>query len=186
MVEARDGVVLQDPDRKFRMAGDRGTYDLANDVGTVDRSPVLTWLRDKDSARVTSREMTWNQKESRAVATGNVKLVSGASVMTCDTVIYLTGPDSGLALGKPEVQDSSSRASGDTMSFHVKDGALKDVTISSNATGEYRTQGGDKIEVEGKTIALTFAQGDVERIEITAMSSGRLFRNPPPEGGEAK
>jgi lipopolysaccharide export system protein LptA len=183
LVEAKDGVVLEDPERKFRMTGERGTYDLANDIGAVDRSPVLTWLRDKDSARVTSREMTWNEKESRAVATGNVKLVSGASEVTCDTVIYVSGPDSGLALGKPQVHDSSSKASGDTMSFHIKDGALKDVTISSNATGEYRTQGGDKIQVEGKVIYLAFAQGDVERIEVTAMSSGRLFRNVPANTG---
>lgn len=176
LVEADKGVLLSNLERSFRLTGKKGHYDLATDVGTVDALPVLVWQRDNDSARVTGRTMYWYRNESRAVAEGNVRLKSGASEVTCDTVIYLSGPDSGFALGKPEVRDSVSRASGDSMSFVIHDGALEQVTIRNSASGEYRTEGGDQIAVTGQVIHLWMDAGDIERIEVTAMTSGRLTR----------
>ena len=123
-VLADSGVVLENVNRSFRLTGRKGTYDLDGDVGVVDSSPVLTWRRDKDSARVTSRQMFWYEKTSRALAQGEVRLKSGATELECDTVDFMSGPDSGLALGKPRVRDSVSRASGDTMTFQVRNGAL--------------------------------------------------------------
>lgn len=176
LVEANDGVLLANQERTFRLSGKKGHYDLASDVGTVDVVPVLVWQRGDDSARVTGRTMYWYRNESRAVAEGNVRLRSGASEVTCDTVIYLSGPDSGFALGKPEVRDSVSRASGDSMSFVMHDGALQQVTIRNAASGEYRTEGGDQIAVSGQMIHLWLDAGDIERIEVTAMTSGKLLR----------
>ena len=176
LVEANDGVLLANQERSFRLTGKKGHYDLGSDVGTVDVVPVLVWQRGDDSARVTGRTMYWYRNESRAVAEGNVRLKSGSSEVTCDTVIYLSGPDSGFALGKPEVRDSVSRASGDSMSFVMHDGALQQVTIRNGASGEYETEGGDQIAVKGQMIQLWMDSGDIERIEVTAMTSGKLVR----------
>jgi lipopolysaccharide export system protein LptA len=176
LVRAQNGVTLVNPERGFRLDGRRGSYDLGRDIGTVDQSPVLVWERERDSARVTSRQMEWHDKESRALATGSVRLVSGASEVTCDTVVYFAGPDSGLALGSPEVRDSVSHASGQSMAFQLSGGALREVTIRENAAGEYQTEGGDLVEVEGRGIHLWLEGGEIDRIEVTDLGSGRLVR----------
>ncbi len=175
-VLADSGVELENVNRSFRVTGRRGTYDLDSDVGVVDSSPVLTWRRDKDSAVVTSRQMFWYEKTSRAHAQGDVRLNSGATELECDTIDFVSGPDSGLALGRPRVRDSVSRASGDTMSFQVRNGALERVTIRNRATGEYRTEGGDSIVVAGTAIELQVAGGAIDRVEVSEMSSGQLVR----------
>ena len=175
-VLADSGVVLENISRSFRLTGRKGTYDLNGDVGVVDSSPVLTWRRDKDSARVTSRQMFWYEKGSRALAHGDVRLKSGATELECDTIDFVSGPDSGLALGKPRVRDSVSRASGDTMTFQVRNGALERVTIRNRATGEYRTEGGDSIVVAGRAIELRVAAGAIDQVEVTELSSGQLIR----------
>ncbi len=176
MVRADSGVVLENINRSFRLTGARGTYDLGSDVGVVDSNPVLTWRRDKDSARVTSRQMFWYEKGSRAHAQGDVRLTSGATELECDTLDFISGPDSGLALGRPSVRDSVSRASGDTMTFQVRNGGLERVTIRSRATGEYRTEGGDSIVVAGRAIELRVAGGAIDRVEVSELSSGQLIR----------
>jgi lipopolysaccharide export system protein LptA len=175
-VLADSGVVLENINRSFRLTGRKGTYDLNGDVGMVDSSPVLIWRRDKDSARVTSRQMFWYEKTSRALAQGDVRLKSGATELECDTVDFTSGPDSGLALGNPRVRDSVSRASGDTMTFQVRNGALERVTIRNRATGEYRTEGGDSIVVAGRTIELRVAGGAIDQVEVADLTSGQLIR----------
>jgi len=176
MVRADSGVVLENINRSFRLTGRKGTYDLDGDVGVVDTDPVLTWRRDNDSARVTSRQMFWYEKGSRAEAQGDVRLTSGATELECDTVDFVSGPDSGLALGQPRVRDSVSRASGDTMTFQVRNGGLERVTIRNRATGEYRTEGGDSIVVAGRVIELRVAGGAIDRVEVSQLSSGKLIR----------
>ena len=175
-VQADSGVALENINRSFRLTGRRGSYDLDGDVGVVDSSPVLTWRRDKDSARVTSRQMLWYEKTSRALAQGDVRLKSGATELQCDTVDFTSGPDSGLALGNPRVRDSVSRASGDTMAFRVRNGALERVTILSRATGEYRAEGGDSIVVAGRSIELRVASGAIDEVEVAGLTSGQLIR----------
>ena len=175
-VRADSGVVLENLSRSFRLTGRKGRYDLDGDIGLVDSSPVLTWRRGKDSARVTSRQMYWYEKASRALAQGDVRLKSGATELECDTIDFISGPDSGLALGGPRVRDSVSRASGDTMAFQVRNGALERVTIRNRATGEYRTQGGDSIVVAGRAIELRVAGGSIDQVEVTDLTSGQLIR----------
>jgi lipopolysaccharide export system protein LptA len=175
-VRADSGVALENIGRSFRLTGRKGTYDLDGDVGVVDSSPVLTWWRGDDSARVTSRQMFWYGKGSRALAQGDVRLKSGATELDCDTIDFTSGPDSGLALGGPRVRDSVSSASGDTMAFRVRSGALERVTIRNRATGEYRTEAGDSILVAGKTIELRVASGAIDQVEVIELSSGQLVR----------
>jgi hypothetical protein len=190
LVRAQYGLALGNPNRRFKLTGRTGTYDLANEIGVIDSLPQLAWSRvesrsgepgtpDKsrsDSTRVTSTRMRWHERESRALAEGAVRLTSGVSELSCDTAVFLPSADSGMAWGKPEMRDSASHATGDTMTFAVRNGALERVAVRSRAAGEYRTQGGDEIQVAGRAIGLWFADGGVERIEVADMTSGRLVR----------
>jgi len=184
LVLADQGVTLRGRARPFQISGKRGRFDLARDVGLVDEEPVLTWSRGPDTARVTSDAMYWYQVESRAVAQGRVSIRSGASELLCDTVIFLSGPDSGLALGRPSMKDRSSSATGDTMVFFVRDGALEQVTIRGRAAGQYRTEGGELIDVSGRSIDLRLARGDVEQVAIHQLWSGQLIRERRKTNGE--
>jgi len=181
-VLADSGVLLENINRSFRLTGRKGTYDMDRDVGVVDSSPVLTWGEGRGArgegreAMVTSRQMFWYEKESRALAQGDVRLKSGATELECDTIKFISGPDSGMALGGPRVRDSASRASGDTMVFQVRNGALEWVTIRNRATGEYRTEAGDSIVVAGKSIELRVAGGGIDRVEVSELTSGQLIR----------
>ncbi|MBN2465378.1 hypothetical protein JXD38_07120, partial [candidate division WOR-3 bacterium] len=74
LVRADSGVALENVNRSFRLTGRKGTYDLDGAVGVIDSSPVLTWWRGEDSARVTGRQMFWYEKTSRARAQGDVRL----------------------------------------------------------------------------------------------------------------
>jgi lipopolysaccharide export system protein LptA len=176
LVIADGGVTLHGRTRPFRITGGRGRYDLAGDVGLVEAEPVLTWTRDADTARVTGDRMHWYESESRAVVEGNVSIRSGASELLCDTVVFLSGPDSGLALGRPRMKDRSSNATGDTMVFFVRGGALEQVSVHGRATGQYRTEGGDLIDVAGRSIDVRISGGDVEQIAISRLWSGQLVR----------
>jgi lipopolysaccharide export system protein LptA len=181
-VRADRGLVLADEGRVFRLSGERGTYVMASDVGVVDVAPVLSWQRGEDSARVTSQRMVWEQKDSRAFAQGGVGMTSGDARLACDSAVFYSGPDSGVAWGSPTVRDRRSDASGDTMTFHVSDGSLERVSIRGSATGEYRTDGGERVVVNGATISLGFAGGEVDRVEVEQLTSGQLIR----QGGGAR
>jgi len=120
--------------------------------------------------------MFWDEKKSQALAQGEVRLKSGVTELECDTIRFVSGPDSGMALGGPCVRDTASRASGDTMVFQIRDGALERVTIRNRATGEYRTEGGDSIVVAGSSIQLRVAGGGIDRVEVSELTSGQLIR----------
>ncbi len=182
LVRADRGLVLTDEARDFRLSGDRGTYDMANDVGMVEAAPVLSWRRGEDSARVTSRTMVWEERASRAVARGGVLVSSGHSELECDSAVFYSGPDSGVAWGRPRVRDRQSEATGDTMTFHVSGGTLERVNIIGNAAGEYRTEGGDRVLVSGTAISLGLVGGGVDRVEVSGLRSGQLIR--PGSAGE--
>jgi len=176
-VQADSGILMENTTRGFRLTGRKGTYDLANGVGFVDSVPVLSWSQRQDSARVTGTRMLWHEDQSQAVAQGDVRLTSGASELTCDTISFFSGPDTGIAWGRPQMHDNSSRASGDSMIFRLQDGALEQVGVKSNASGQYRTDGGDVIDVKAQTIHLWLVNGDIEHIEVSRLISGQLTRS---------
>lgn len=184
-VHAMDGLEIENADRTYQLTGRRGTYDLDAGVGVVDSEPVLRRTRESDSVEVTGRRMTWFENGAMAMADGDIVVRSGASVMRCDTAKFFPQGDSGVAWGRPEVEDLStrgrgaagatSRASGDTMTFRLSGGALRQVAIIGNAEGKYLTEGGDEVQVRGARVTL-WIDGQVERIEVAEMTSGQLIR----------
>ncbi|UCG44196.1 MAG: hypothetical protein JSU73_06210 [candidate division WOR-3 bacterium] len=173
---ADSGVRVRSRTRDMWLSGDRGTYDMAENVGRVDSNPVLVQVSGDDTVTVTARQVSWLEPESRAVAFGEVEVNSGKALLECDTLHFFPGADSGVAFGNPSVADSLSRTDGDTIVIKVADGSLEQVTISGHATGKYRTESGDVIDVVGRMIVIDMADGDVDRIEVLDMATGRLAR----------
>jgi len=173
---ADSGVRVRSRTRDMWLSGDRGTYDMAENVGRVDSNPVLVQVSGDDTVTVTGRQVTWLESESRAVALGGVKVGSGKAVLECDTLHFFPAADSGFAFGNPHVSDSASRTEGDTIVLKVAGGNLEQVTISGHATGRYKTESGDVVDVVGRVIRIAMEKGDVDRIEVLDMESGRLAR----------
>jgi lipopolysaccharide export system protein LptA len=174
---ADSGVTVRSRTRDMWLSGDRGTYDMDMNVGIVDSNPVLVQVSGDDTVTVTGREVSWLESESRAVAVGEVKVSSGKAVLECDTLHFFPGADSGFAFGNPRVSDSLSRTDGDTIVLRVADGNLEQVTITGHATGKYKTESGDVVDVVGRVIRIAMENGDVDRIEVLEMESGRLARS---------
>jgi lipopolysaccharide export system protein LptA len=177
LVRAEDGVALESRQRNYRLEGRRGQYDLDRSEGVVDSAPVLSWVRGSDTMRVTGTRMGWFERESRATASGEVRVSSGKSELTCDSAVFFANADSGIAWGEPKASDSSGSATGDTMLFYVDDGALEQVAVRGNASGQYLTDDGDEVVVEGESIRLWVADGDIDWIEVVGMTDGRLVRH---------
>jgi lipopolysaccharide export system protein LptA len=173
---ADSGVEVRSRTRDMWLSGDRGTYDMAENVGRVDSNPVLVQVSGDDTVTVTGLEVSWLEAESRAVALGEVKVSSGKAVLECDTLHFFPGADSGLAFGNPRVADSLSRTDGDTIVLKVAGGNLEQVVVSGHAAGKYQTESGDVVDVVGRVIRIDMEEGDVERIEVIDMESGRLAR----------
>ncbi len=176
-VDAVSGLVVESRTRNLRITGERGSYDLAEEVGNVDLNPVMVQVVGDDTMTVTATEMFWFARESKALAAGRVKVSSGSAELVCDTLVFLTGADSGLAWGEPGVTDSVSHTQGDSISFSVQDGKLDFVTVLGNAASRYTTESGEKIEVSGRAIRIKMEQGEVAMIEIERLLSGRLIRS---------
>jgi lipopolysaccharide export system protein LptA len=174
---ADSGVTVRSRTRDMWLSGDGGTYDMDMNVGIVDSNPVLVQVSGDDTVTVTGREVSWLESESRAVAVGEVKVSSGKAVLECDTLHFFPGADSGFAFGNPRVSDSLSRTDGDTIVLRVADGNLEQVTITGHATGKYKTESGDVVDVVGRVIRIARENGDVDRIEVLEMESGRLARS---------
>lgn len=177
VVTADSGLVLEGKEWNYRLAGRRGSYDLDGDEGMVDSLPLLSWVRGDDSMRVTGARMTWRERESRAAASGNVRVSSGNSELVCDSALFYATADSGLAWGGPRVRDRAGAANGDTMFFHVRNGALERVAVTGGAEGSYLTEGQNEVSVKGRTIRLWLSAGDIDRIEVIGMTEGQLLRN---------
>ncbi len=182
VVRARSGVTVQSEQGDFRLTGDGGTYDLGTETGIVDSNPRMIKSGGRDSVVGTAREMRWLAQESRALASGAVRISSGRTGLDCDTLVFLSARDSGLAWGSPVLHDSSSVARGDTVSFEVQDGKMRTVTIAGNATSQYRTEGGEQVDVAGRSLVITLENGEVSVIEVREMSRGVLVRTGGNEG----
>ncbi|MEO0070710.1 MAG: hypothetical protein ABIK39_01295 [candidate division WOR-3 bacterium] len=183
MVSAPLGLKIKNVSGNYEITGSRGYYDLNSQIGVVDSEPVLIIRKtERDSVLVTAQRFSYFQKQPMARAEGQVCLHSGESDLCADTVIFFPGADSGVAWGAPVVKDTNSKAKGDSLFFHLTNGAVKKVTLCGKAEGSYRTETGETVEVQGKSIALILTEGAIERIEVRDLILGKLVRASPASG----
>lgn len=175
-VRAGDGLVLENEGRSYRLTGKSGFYDLSRQIGIVDSAPTLIWVSSGDTVQATGRQMMWSQTAALVTAEGGVSVLSGKGELICDTALFYADADSGVAWGSPEVRDARGRASGDTMVFNVRQGSLEAVAVHGSAEGVYATDAGDVVDVRGDRFRLRLDRGDISRIEVDRITSGRLLR----------
>ncbi|MFO7638031.1 MAG: hypothetical protein R6X14_01820 [bacterium] len=182
-VDATSGLTLHTASDGMRLRGARGSYWLDRKVGEVDSLPVVVWgggvdagQQDVDSVTATARNITWLGIEEAAVLAGDVRVGTGRSALTADSLRYWTRGDTGIAWGDPHIADTLGSTEGDTIHLLVRDGALYRVVVAGTARGRYATAGSGDVEVAGRLIRIRFDQGELDVIEVESMSYGRLVQ----------
>ncbi|HDR00438.1 MAG TPA: hypothetical protein ENN51_09175 [candidate division WOR-3 bacterium] len=177
-VEATAGMTITALDRGFSVTGAQGRYLMDSRVGEVDSLPVMVLNRGEvedggEPVKATARRMTWTGGDETALLAGEVRVGAGKSALTADSLRYWTRADTGLAWGEPRIADSLSSTEGDTIRLRVEDGELRGVTVSGRARGHY-SSGMNEIGVAGGGISIRLEQGELDRIEVVAMTRGWL------------
>lgn len=68
-------------------------------------------------------------------------------------------------------------AEGDTVVFYLKDRSLRQVALHGRAKGQYRTNSGETVLVNGSQLSMELADGKIDVIEVANLISGQLIRH---------
>jgi lipopolysaccharide export system protein LptA len=182
-IDADDGMTVFARGDGTRLRGARGRYFIDRKVGEVDSLPVLE-LRSQsadshpvsDGVTATARAMMWYGADETTLLAGDVRVGTGTSALTADSLRYWTQADTGVAWGGPRIADSASSTGGDTIRLAVRGGALRLVEVVGGASGQYRAAGSSDVEVSGEVIRIRFEQGELDVVEVERMTRGWLVQ----------
>ncbi len=169
-----DSLITITDKKGVRVLGRRGVYDFNKEKGWLYENPKL--IIEKEKVQVTSKEMEIDNREGVASGIGDVELKSEKTALRCDTILFYTHKNTGIALGNPYLLDGDNRVKGDSVCFFIKDNRLESLKISGNVKAIYFTSEGDRIEIEGGEMGLYFKEERLDRIDITNHSVGVLYR----------
>ncbi len=177
-IQAPAGLEMRGRSGEFVVKGKRGCYFLKSRQGMVDSEPILKINPEQGmEVEITATTMDYDDVEGRFRASGNVRLRSRAGELMCDSAVFHSGRDSGFAWGSPRVMDSSGVAEGDTVVFYLKNRSLRRVALYGRAKGQYRTNSGEIVLVNGSQLSMEFADGKIDAIEVANLISGQLIRH---------
>jgi lipopolysaccharide export system protein LptA len=169
-------VLITDSTKNLTIQGRKAEYNLKTEIAHLRADPVLTIKKDS-VITVTSQRMDLMGKDGLAQAVGTVLLTSGKTLLKCDSLVYYYNKNTGQAFGSPKIEEGANSATSDTVRFYTEKEALTRVDLEDNARGEYWTDDGDKVEVEGKRITIFFNDNKVERLEVDRPTLGNLYRH---------
>ncbi|MDH5683816.1 MAG: hypothetical protein OEZ20_05070 [candidate division WOR-3 bacterium] len=173
---AKNGFTVIAKPHSLQITGKTGEYFLTKEEGTIDSLPYLE-IKRTDTLKVSSQKLSFNNKQTRALAWGKVKVETGNAVLQCDTLIYNWEKDSGVALGSPLLKEASNEATGKEIYFFTKDGELQRIEIQGTAFGQYFNQQGDMVNITGESMNLLFSEGKTSSITARNVNLGKLYRH---------
>lgn len=163
--------------KSFILTGEKGCYFVNSRSGSVDSNPVLTLREDDgDSVVITAENMQYFDGEGLLKASDSVQIRFGTGQLLCDRAVFFIKADSGIAWGQPQLRDSSGEAKGETLVFYLSDRSLKQVSLHGEARGEYRTEAGETVLVNGSALSMLLNEGRIEEIVVDNLISGQLIR----------
>lgn len=177
-VEASAGLTVYVPDRGLSVDGLRGRYFINRRIGEVDSLPVMRLKPDEASrsdgaVQATANTIVWSGWDQTVLLVGEARVSAASSKLTADSLWYWIGADSGVAWGEPRLADSLSSTLGDTISFVVEEGSLRRLAVVGSARGHYKA-GASEIGVLGERIDIRLYRGELESVEVFAMTRGWL------------
>lgn len=172
---AKSGFVINEKPHSLKITGKTGKYYFHEEEGTIDSLPYLIVTKN-DTLTVTCQNLSFQNKKNFAVASRQVKVKTNRTILTCDSLIYHWGKDSGQALGKPFLKENNNELQGETMYFFAQNGELVRLEIEGDAQGYYYSEKGDKVEINGERLYLYFSEGKTNSILVNGVKYGKLYR----------
>lgn len=170
-------VVITDTTRNLTIQGKKAEYDLREEVAHLYSEPVLT-IKRGSVITVKGERMDLFLRDGLAQTVGDAILTSAKTVLQCESLVYYYNENFGLALGSPVITEGENSVSGDTVRFYTKDERLSRVEIKNNSKGEYLTEDGDRVEVQGMRITIFFDdETKVKGLEVVRPTLGNLYRH---------
>ena len=176
IANAQNGFIIFEKRHSIEITGKTGVYFLNKEEGVIDSLPHLE-AKQHETLEVTSRRLSFKNKENLAVASGKAVVTSGKVVLACDTLVYNWEKDSGKAIGKPILKENNNEVMGKTIYFFAKRGELERMQIEGEASGNYYNEEGDKVEISGESLSLLFSAGKTNSIAVKNVKSGKLYRH---------
>ncbi len=173
-------VFITDTTKNLTIQGRNAEYNLKTEIAHLRTEPVLTIKRDS-LITVTSQRMDLAAKEGVTQAVGNVILSSGKTTLFCDSLVYYYKKNFGLGLGSPKITDGENTATSNTVRFYTENEQLVRIELEENGHGEYFTDNGDRIEIEGYRITIFLNKNKVDRLVVERPTLGNLYRHTEPK-----
>jgi lipopolysaccharide export system protein LptA len=175
LATAQNGFLIVEKPHSIEITGKTGAYFLNKEEGIIDSLPYLK-IMENETLEVTSQKLSFKNKENFATATGKVKVTSGQTVLTCDSLVYNWEKDSGKALGQPVLRENNNELKGKTIYFFARDAELERMEIEGEAYGNYYNDEGDRVEIGGELLSIFFAEGKTNSIKVKNVNFGKLYR----------
>lgn len=161
--------------QKLTVYGNNGSYNFTDNIGQVDAQPVLH-IERQDTTIIRSQKMTLNNKDARFIAQESVIANTNNSTLRCDTLIFYTKENFGIAQGAPVLYNNDNRLSGQLIKFYFTDNTdnnksnLDYIQVLDKANAVYITNDGGQLEVRGDQFTITYQDKEVVNIKITSDS----------------
>ena len=175
IIKTNTYITIREKKQNLTIVGYVAEYNFTEGTGVIESLPVL-YIERKDTTVIRSAKMVLNNRESQFFAIESVTAKTGNTILKCDTLLFFTMEDSGIALGNPRIFDKESWINGTIIKFYFgnSDSAgesdnqneLRTVKIIESANTHYITQDGGILEVSGNLFAINYLNGDIEYIRI--------------------
>jgi len=178
MVIAPMGLQAKAKNSSYIISGRSGRIDMNQRIAIIDSEPV-TYVTDEDQDSKTvikANKSRYFINEKTITNEGNVRVQTGAARLDCDTAVYFLPRDSGIAWGRPVIQDSLGFAQTDSIIILLKQKKLPRVTLIGKTEASYQTDNGDTIRLTASSLNIKMENGKITQIATTNLHSGQLIK----------
>ncbi|MBS4016378.1 MAG: hypothetical protein KGZ86_08105 [Candidatus Latescibacteria bacterium] len=171
IVTAPTDVKIREKKQRLTILGKKGMFNFSDDNGMVDSEPVLYIERD-DTTVVRSRQMILENRQSRFIAINDVSVQTRQTILTCDTLVFYTNQDYGIAQGNPRITEKENLLAGNTIEFYFIESAqsghtaLSHIKVQEQAHATYLTQDGGLLKVHGNEFFVYYEDGEIRQVNV--------------------
>lgn len=172
-VEMDRNVVIEDTLNNMLGYGNRGWYDLGDDIGRLVQSPRIELIREgKEPIYITAIQFVLHTRENMFYGHDSVVARIDSIIVYCDTFAYDLSLDKGTMIA-PHVVEDQNTLKGTTGQFSMKDDQVELFQVQ-NGSSEYHSDAGNINNVTGDTISIYFENGEAVTIVVDGNPSGVL------------
>lgn len=170
-VSTVDSITVLEKKQLLRVVGKNGYYNFTNENGQINQEPTL-YIERQDTTVVTSAQMILDNKNLQFIARNQVTAQTNNSYLNCDSLIFFTAQNYGIALGSPRLIDRENHLSGQVIKFYFSDSTdnnenfLKNIIVSGKASAYYLTNDGGQLEVDAGLFSINYLNKEIENIKV--------------------